>query len=1117
MHLAGRVADDERRAVVSLRLGQRLDRLVHIGAHRNVRDIDIAVGHRDLRQVLLADGLAGRSKLRDLADVGGLRSLSAGVGIHLGVEDHDVHIHAGRDHVIQAAEADIIRPAVAAEDPVRLLCKELLVFQELRAALAGSILLQFSDKRLRSSGVRLAVVLRGEVRLASRLLFRICRRIHQLFDTRDESLADRVVTQRHAQAVLGVVLEEAVCPRRAMAGVLVDSIRRRGSRAAPDGRAAGRVGNKHPLAEELRDQTRIRRLRAASAGARELKQRLVELAALDGVLRHHAGLLGDIGNRVVERRLLVGLRLLRLHDKRLLLCRAYADADAAAHAVERADAHREEIILTALALHLNGLHRSGALRSLILRQSERADGGVRAHIRALVALDAVFRDPGGNVDRDAALLISRGALLERTVDIIHKCADRQAVAVHLADRLHNLFDHLDELRLTGELDVVLRILSIRPGSRNVYLHKRRDARVDCRIVHVDDGFALLGIGLVSRFLHILHSVFDGKNLRQCEEARLKDGVRPLAHTDLTRLVDRVDDIKLNVVLGDIALRFRRHVVVELFRRPLAVDKERAARLDVAHHLVALYNIRGVVACDKVGLIDIIRRLDGLIAKTQVRDGDAARLLAVVLEISLDIFVGMVADDLRGVLVRADGAVAAEAPELAFNGAGRRRVRCGLLLEGEVRHIVVDADGEARLRRILGKLLIHRKHACRRGILRAEAVAAADDLLGDAGIRERGDDVEVQRLAEGAGLLRAVEDCDLLCRGRDRFDQLVRTERAVQADLDDTDLLAFRAQVVDDFFRYVADRAHRDDHAVGIRRAVIVEELIVGADLGIDFIHIFFDNGRNRVVELVACLTMLEEDVAVLVRAAQHRALRVERTLAERFDRVVIDHLVEILEIPHFDLLNLVRGAEAVEEVQERHAALDRGKVCHSAEVHHFLRVRLGKHRKAGLAACVNVAVVAENVERVGRERTGRDMEYARQQLACDFIHVRDHEKKALGCGVGRRQRTGGKAAVHGACGARLRLHLHDFYFRTEDVLHVSCGPYIDLIGHRAGRRDRVNAGNFRKGVAYMRRSGIAIHGFLDSWHFGSSLITYIRAKARGNRVLPQAENKARRFPLAESP
>ena len=70
------------------------------------------------------------------------------------------------------------------------------------------------------------------------------------------------------------------------------------------------------IRDRLGDQAGIRGLGAACAGARELKQRLVELRTLDGNLGNNTGdvvLLADVLDAVVESSLLSGLALLRLH------------------------------------------------------------------------------------------------------------------------------------------------------------------------------------------------------------------------------------------------------------------------------------------------------------------------------------------------------------------------------------------------------------------------------------------------------------------------------------------------------------------------------------------------------------------------------------------------------------------------------------------------------------------------------------------------------------------------------------------------------------------------------------------------------------------------------------
>ena len=57
-----------------------------------------------------------------------------------------------------------------------------------------------------------------------------------------------------------------------------------------------------------------------------------------------------------------------------------------------------------------------------------------------------------------------------------------------------------------------------------------------------------------------------------------------------------------------------------------------------------------MASNEVCLGDIVRRLDSVITETKVRNGDTGSLLGVILEVCLNELVGVVTDDLDGVLV-----------------------------------------------------------------------------------------------------------------------------------------------------------------------------------------------------------------------------------------------------------------------------------------------------------------------------------------------------------------------------------------------------------------------------------------------------------------------------------
>ena len=114
-----------------------LQGLRSVGAHGDLCDVDIAVAHSDLSQGLGLGFLTGSCELCNLTDVGSLGSLSAGVGVNLGIEDEDVDIFTGSENMVHAAEADIVCPAVAAEDPDGLLGEVILLGKDFSAQLAG--------------------------------------------------------------------------------------------------------------------------------------------------------------------------------------------------------------------------------------------------------------------------------------------------------------------------------------------------------------------------------------------------------------------------------------------------------------------------------------------------------------------------------------------------------------------------------------------------------------------------------------------------------------------------------------------------------------------------------------------------------------------------------------------------------------------------------------------------------------------------------------------------------------------------------------------------------------------------------------------------------------------
>ncbi|CAN4028293.1 Acyltransferase family protein, partial [Dysosmobacter welbionis] len=145
---AGAVSDDDGRAGIGLCLPDGLQGLGLVVAHGHLGHVDVAVAHGDGAQVLFLDLLAAGGELGHRRSGRRLGGLSAGVGVHLRIHHQHVDVPVLGQHVVNAAEADVVGPAVAAEGPHALLGQILLVLQDKGALLRGLRLLQGGDQRV---------------------------------------------------------------------------------------------------------------------------------------------------------------------------------------------------------------------------------------------------------------------------------------------------------------------------------------------------------------------------------------------------------------------------------------------------------------------------------------------------------------------------------------------------------------------------------------------------------------------------------------------------------------------------------------------------------------------------------------------------------------------------------------------------------------------------------------------------------------------------------------------------------------------------------------------------------------------------------------------------------
>ena len=170
-------------------------------------------------------------------------------------------------------------------------------------------------------------------------------------------------------------------------------------------------------------------------------------------------------------------------------------------------------------------------------------------------------------------------------------------------------------------------------------------------------------------------------------------------------------------------------------------------------------------------------------------------------------------------------------------------------------------------------------------------------------------------------------------------------------------------------------------------------------------------------------------------------------------------------------------------------------MCDRGQIHNFLHAALDQHCKAGLAASHNVAVITKDVQGVGSNATRGDVENARELLARDLVHVRDHQEQALRSRVGGGQSAGAQRTVNGTGCTCLGLHLDDLDRGAKDVLTTLGRPLVDMVGHRAGRRNGINSRHLGVRIRNICGRLVAVHRLKLTRHIPLSSHIGIQAPA----------------------
>ena len=129
--------------------------------------------------------------------------------------------------------------------------------------------------------------------------------------------------------------------------------------------------------------------------------------------------------------------------------------------------------------------------------------------------------------------------------------------------------------------------------------------IHSRLVHFNDVFTLLAVGLLDGILHVAYCVIDWNDVSQFEEGCLQYCIgSSCTQTDFLRDGYGVTGVELHVVIGNISLHLGRQVVIQFFIIPYAVQQEESARFHILYHFISVQICR-VMACDEVSLLYIV--------------------------------------------------------------------------------------------------------------------------------------------------------------------------------------------------------------------------------------------------------------------------------------------------------------------------------------------------------------------------------------------------------------------------------------------------------------------------------------------------------------------------------
>ena len=403
------------------------------------------------------------------------------------------------------------------------------------------------------------------------------------------------------------------------------------------------------------------------------------------------------------------------------------------------------------------------------------------------------------------------------------------------------------------------LCSILPVSRNLYFNNPGHTGIYGIVVHLYNIVTLLLVRSLSCCLHIFYSILNRDDICKFEESCLKHCVDTTAKTDFLTNLDTVYCVKLNAMLRYVLLSLTRETLWKLIYIPRTVKKEGTAILYILNHIILMYIWR-IVTGNKICFIDKIGRVNLLITETKVRNSYTAWFLWIIVKISLCIFICMITDNLNRVLISTDSTVCTKSPELTGSSSCRSCSRVLCDIERKVSYIILDTDSKSWLFCIL----VSCNNLCRSCILRTKTITACGNKAGlKLSSAKWSHNIKVKRLTKRTRLFCTVKYDDVLNSLRKSSNKMLSWEWSVEANLNNTNLVSVSIHIINSLIYSFANWTHSYNYSVCILCSIVIEKLVVSANLSINLIHIILYNFRHNIIETVRSFSCLEEDIRVL--------------------------------------------------------------------------------------------------------------------------------------------------------------------------------------------------------------------------------------------------------------